>query len=124
MTDIRKLSAQPNKSGRLSPSMVRLLWVFVRIVIGSIAAFAAAGLAAAAWFIGAIETTGCFIECGERNLVVGIPSLIASVAMAVVGFGVLWWAFVDRYWSTALRVLGVAGLVGVFWVTALTVASA
>lgn len=97
---------------RLSPSLAEMSQVLLRIAIGVAAAAQAAYLALVSLLLGTKFTTGCLFGCSEPNLLIGIPLLIGTAAAVALGLGALWWAFVDRYWRTVFKTLGVAGSVG------------
>ncbi|NNF64796.1 MAG: hypothetical protein HKN07_11150 [Acidimicrobiia bacterium] len=89
----------------LTPSWSELPKLYARVILGVIAAGATAFGAFVAMAIGFIVTTGCFFSCDDPQPLIGIPLLLASVGLAAVSLGSLWWAFVDRHWRTVLRVL-------------------
>jgi hypothetical protein len=98
---------------RLTPSLGKPPWVLLRIGGGVAAAVVLGSIALVGYFFGGITATDCFIECGgEPNLLVGIPILLGTAAVGALGLGALWWAFVDRYWKSAFKVIGIAGSIG------------
>lgn len=105
---------------RLSPSLAKMPRVLLRIALGLAVTAQAAGLALVGLLIGIKVTTGCMFTCREANPLMGVPILIGTAAAVTLGLGALWWAFVDRYWKTVFRVLGVGGAIGavllLFWV--------
>jgi len=105
---------------RLSPSLAKMPRVLLRIAIGVAAAAQAAGYALVGLLIGGEATTGCMFACREPNPLIGIPILIGTAAAVTLGLGALWWAFVDRYWRTVFKMLGIGGSIGavllVVWV--------
>lgn len=89
----------------LTPSWSELPKLYARVLLGVIAAAATAFGAFIAMAIGYIFTTGCFFSCDDPQPLIGIPLLLAAVGLGAVSLGSLWWAFVDRHWRGAVRVL-------------------
>lgn len=46
------------------------------------------------FFLGVTTTTGCFIECTDPNLLVGVPMLIGAVASASAAVTIVIWGWV------------------------------
>lgn len=124
MTDIRRRLLTWIERDRLSPSFAESPWVLVRVGMGVADAAVAGSLAAIALLIGVTLTTGCFFSCDDPKPLVGIPFLVATVALVTFGLGALWWGFVDRHWRTVLKTLGIAGSIGAIVLVLTTFASA
>ena len=104
---------------RLSPSLSKPPWVFLRIGGGVAGAIGFGYLTLMGLLIGPTITTGCFFGCpDEPNPLVGIPILLGTAAVGTLCLGALWWAFVDRYWKFALAMMGIAGSIGAVYLVA------
>lgn len=97
---------------RWSPALAQPPRVFIRIALGVTAAFVAGCLAVISLLVGVTATTGCLFSCEDPNLLLGIPALVATAALATVSLVALWWALVDRFWATTLKTLMIAGSMG------------
>lgn len=87
-------------------------WLLLRLLLGGVAALVLGAAAYLLLFVGAIEATGCFIECGEPNLVVGVPLLGGAVLAAGSAVTAFVWGIVGGRLFPLWRVFAWAAGVG------------
>ena len=114
MTTTNAGSRRHHHGDRLSPSLSGMPWVLLRLVLGGGIAALAIGATVAEYVVGLVATTGCFLECQDPNLLLGLPSLAVAPALFASGLAALWWGLVDRHWRTAVEVLVAVAFVGFF----------
>lgn len=81
----------------------------IRIVFGLVAAAASGYASLVMLFIGAIEYTGCFLECSTPNRPVGAVLLVGAAAAAVAAAT---YAFFDRRFRLSTTFLAFASGAG------------
>lgn len=96
-------------TGVMSTDASSAVWAVVRVVAGIAVAAVSAFAAFLLLFIGITNTTGCFFECTDPNLLIGIPSLLGAVAVASLGVTSFVWGFGVNNRRTLLYVFGLTG---------------
>ena len=92
-----------------STTVVRPTPVGIRAVAGLVAAIGLCYAAGITFFIGAIVTTGCLMECSDPDPRAGTLILLGSVALLVLALAATWWGLFNRHWRTVWKVLAILG---------------
>ena len=89
-------------TARLSPTTRTVLRAAAGIAIAIAAGFATLIL----FFVGGIEATGCFIECGEPNVLGGSLFLTGAVLTAAIAITSVVWGIVGWQRRVLVKVAG------------------